>query len=224
MSDCVALILIYHEGHDEAASRGRPLRPPPVPPPPRSTHQNHLRKLERIRQERRSQLQQGHSVDLASLKDRQSRSFAHKFNTANYQIAQSNLRFLVKLEKVKPHTSHAPAERPPPAFPSALAKRRIIETERENSRIFLKMKSVSSNLSRDRMGSEYAKAEKIKSRITRYAVENNRVALKYPPAYTGPRSTSAPTRPPYPAAHSRTHPGTPHPGTPSRPTTARRTS
>jgi type IV secretory pathway VirB4 component len=92
-------------------------------------------------------------VDINSLKDIKSRSFAHKFNTTNYEIAQSNLKFLVKLEKVKPFTSHAAADRLPPSFPSAVAKRRIIETERENSRIFVKMKSVSSNLSRDRMGS-----------------------------------------------------------------------
>jgi hypothetical protein len=117
-------------------------------------------------------------VDLSSVKDMKSRSFAHRFNATNYQIAQSNLKFLVKLEKVKPFTSHAAKERPPPAFPSAIAKRRIIETERENSRIFMKMKSVSSNLSRDRMGSDYAKAEKIRERITRYAVENSKVALK----------------------------------------------
>jgi hypothetical protein len=99
-------------------------------------------------------------VNLDSLKDIRSRSFAHKFNATNYQIAQSNLKFLVKLEKVKPFTSHTSTDRSPRAelFPSAVAKRRIIETERENSRIFLKMKSVSSNLSRDRMGSDYAKA------------------------------------------------------------------
>lgn len=42
----------------------------------------------------------------------------------------------------------------------------------------MKMKSVSSNLSRERMGSDYAKAEKIRERITRYAVENSKVSLK----------------------------------------------
>lgn len=88
------------------------------------------------------------------------------------------MKFLVKLEKVKPFTSHTAKERPPPSFPSAVTRRRIIETERENSRIFMKMKSVSSNLSRDRMNSDYAKAEKIRERITRYAVENSKVSLK----------------------------------------------
>ena len=76
-----------------------------------------------------------------------------EWRTLAMQNRAAGLTERQKLEKVKPFTSHAAADRLPPSFPSAVAKRRIIETERENSRIFVKMKSVSSNLSRDRMGS-----------------------------------------------------------------------
>lgn len=41
------------------------------------------------------------------------------------------------------------------------------------------MKAVSSTLSRDRMLSDYAKAQKIRDRITKYATDHDRVALKY---------------------------------------------
>jgi hypothetical protein len=58
-------------------------------------------------------------------------------------------------------------------------RQQIIETEKENSRIFYKMKSVSSTLGRDRMRSDYAKAQQIKDRITRFSREDNRVTLKY---------------------------------------------
>ena len=40
------------------------------------------------------------------------------------------------------------------------------------------MKSVSSTLSKDRMMNDYAKAQRIKERITKYANDNNKVALK----------------------------------------------
>ncbi len=79
------------------------------------------------------------------------------------------------------YPSHSSYDRPlreKEAFIKPITKRRIIETEKENSRIFFKMKSVSSTLSKDRMLNDYAKAEKIKTRITKYALENNKVALK----------------------------------------------
>ena len=43
----------------------------------------------------------------------------------------------------------------------------------------MKMKSVSSTLSKDRMMSDYVKAQRIKERITKYANDNNKIALKY---------------------------------------------
>lgn len=76
------------------------------------------------------------------------------------------------------HSSYERSFREREAFIKPITKRKIIETEKENSRIFFKMKSVSSNLSKDRMLNDYAKAEKIKTRITKYALENNKVALK----------------------------------------------
>ena len=121
---------------------------------------------------------------LQQIKNGKSRTFANKFNENNYQINQSNIKLLSKLENVKSftrYTSYAASDRPRELTPKPLptpVKRKIIETEKENSRIFFRMRSVSSNLSKDRMLNDYAKAEKIKSRITKYAMENNKVALK----------------------------------------------
>jgi len=54
----------------------------------------------------------------------------------------------------------------------------VVETEKENSRIFMRMKSVSSSLSKDKLLKDYARSQQIKTRITRYATQNNRVSLK----------------------------------------------
>jgi hypothetical protein len=140
-------------------------------------------------------------LNLQHIKDNKSRSFAHRFNENNLHINQSNLKFLNKLENVKSfarYTSYTASDRPavqhiPKPIP-ALTKRRIIETEKENSRIFFRMRSVSSNLSKDRLLSDYAKAEKIKSRITKYALSNNKVALKYILPHAGLRSIFRRTR------------------------------
>lgn len=59
-----------------------------------------------------------------------------------------------------------------------LQRRRVVETEKENSRIFMRMKSVSSSLSKDKLLKDYARSQQIKTRITRYATQNNRVSLK----------------------------------------------
>lgn len=55
------------------------------------------------------------------------------------------------------------------------------------------MKSVSSTLGRERMASDYNKAQQIKDRITRFSKQDNRVTLKYPSLYPGPKSLSVPT-------------------------------
>ncbi len=66
---------------------------------PLRTYENHLKKLDRIREERKTNLNLDHSRQshLQHIKDTKSRSFAHKFNEQNYQINQSNLKFLAKL-------------------------------------------------------------------------------------------------------------------------------
>lgn len=153
---------------------------------PLSTYEKHIKKLDRIREERRNQLQYDHSrtTQMQLIKEGKSKTFANRFNEHNLQINQSNIKLLVKLEKAKPftrYTSFSAYERPrdnSQSFLKPVTKRKIIETEKENSRIFFKMKSVSSSLSKDRMLDDYAKAQKIKSRITKYAVENNKIALK----------------------------------------------
>jgi hypothetical protein len=128
-------------------------------------------------------------VQMQQIKDGKSRTFAHKFNENNQHINQSNLKLLSKLENVKSfarYTSYAASDRPRELTPKPVptpVKLKIIETEKENSRIFSRMRSVSSNLSKDRLLNDYAKAEKIKSRISKYALENNKVALKYDPSY-----------------------------------------
>ena len=58
-------------------------------------------------------------------------------------------------------------------------KRKVVETEKENSRIFFRMKAVSSTLSKDRMLNDYAKAQKIRDRIAKYATDHDRISLKY---------------------------------------------
>ena len=58
------------------------------------------------------------------------------------------------------------------------AKQRIIETERENSRIYSKMKTVSSQLGRIKLASEYSRCEQIKNRIARYVQKDRKVQLK----------------------------------------------
>jgi len=67
----------------------------------------------------------------------------------------------------------------------------MVETEKENNRLFFKMKSVSSTLSKDRMMNDYAKAQRIKERITKYANDNKKIALKYSLYHSDHRNTSA---------------------------------
>lgn len=122
-------------------------------------------------------------MQLQNIKQTKSKSFAHKFNEQSLQINQSNVKFLVKLEKVKPfarYTSYTSGDKTTkePTFLNPITKRRVIETEKENSRLFYKMKSVSSTLSKDRMMNDYVKAQRIKERITKYANDNNKISLK----------------------------------------------
>lgn len=42
----------------------------------------------------------------------------------------------------------------------------------------MKVKSASSNLSKDKLLKDYAKSQLIKSRIARFATQNNKVCLK----------------------------------------------
>ena len=64
------------------------------------------------------------------------------------------------------------------------------------------MKSVSSTLGRERMASDYNKAQQIKDRITRFSKQDNRVTLKYSCLYTDPRSLSVPTGALFPTGRS----------------------
>jgi len=66
-----------------------------------------------------------------------------------------------------------------------LQKRRDVETEKENNRIFIRVKSVSSSLSKDKLLKDFARSQQIKTRIARYATQNNRVSLKYIFSYIG---------------------------------------
>jgi adenylosuccinate synthase len=105
------------------------------------------------------------------------------------QINQSNLKFLDKLEKIKPFTQYVPqtysdrysrqGSMASSVLMKPVTKKKIIETEKENSRIFFRMKAVSSTLGRDKLANEYAKAQQIKERITKYAKQDNRIELKY---------------------------------------------
>ena len=49
----------------------------------------------------------------------------------------------------------------------------------------LRMRSVSSSLSKDKLLKEYSKSQQIKCRISRYATHNNKVSLKYKFSYLG---------------------------------------
>jgi len=52
------------------------------------------------------------------------------------------------------------------------------ETQKENSRLYCRMRSVSSTLGKDRLMKDYAKSQQIKNRISRYATNQNKVTLK----------------------------------------------
>jgi len=81
-----------------------------------------------------------------NIKQIKSHSFAHKFNSQNKEINKSNTRFLVKLESVKPlrHLSYSSvsSDEDKERFITPFVKNKIIETEKENSRIFMKMKMI----------------------------------------------------------------------------------
>ena len=96
---------------------------------------------------------------------------------------ESNKKFLKKLEKVRPssrYSSFSTYEREDKQQVSLtpFQKKRALETEKENTRIYVRVKSVSSDLSKDKMLKDYAKSIQIKSRITRYVNSNNKVTLK----------------------------------------------
>jgi hypothetical protein len=52
------------------------------------------------------------------------------------------------------------------------------------------MKSVSSTLSKDRMMNDYVRAQRIKERISKYANDNNKIALKYSFCHIGLKNIS----------------------------------
>lgn len=116
------------------------------------------------------------------MKESKNRSFASRFNQQNNKITKSNIRLLDKLEKVKPFARYTSfshhEEKDKESFLRPFEKKRVIQTEKENSRIFHKMRSVSSSLNRDKLLKDYAKSQQIKSRITRYANQNNKIELK----------------------------------------------
>ena len=172
---------------DATSCYRRYLQPETVPLQLPSTYENHLKKLSQIRLDRKHQLQmdQQRNQQLQHLKNSKNKTFALKFNEQNIKVNQSNLKFLVKLEKVKAFTHYDSQPRVNRTVRDSLSsvrpsnKRQIIETEKENSRIYFKMKSVSSTLGRDKMQNDFARAQKIKDRITKYAKQDNKVELKY---------------------------------------------
>ena len=114
-----------------------------------------MKKLSQIRQDRKNQLHmnQGRNQHLLQLKNSKSKSFAYKFNEHNMEINKSNIKILVKLENIKPFTHYNPgsstdriSKEQHSATLKPITKKRIVETERENSRIYNKMKSVCSCL------------------------------------------------------------------------------
>lgn len=118
------------------------------------------------------------------IKNSKSRSFAHKYNEQHHEIAQENVKLLNKLERVRPFTryssfsTHEKEEVQDRTTMTPFRKRRIAETEKENSRIFVKVKSASSSLSKDKFLKDYAKSQQIRTRIARYATQNNKICLK----------------------------------------------
>lgn len=152
--------------------------------------------MEKIREERKNQLafDSNRLTKHEEIKHTKSRSFAYRYNEQHSEITQSNIKLLDKLEKVKPftrYTSFSTYEREEreQRTMTPFRKRRIEETEKENSRIFMRMKSVSSSLSKDKLLKDYAKSQQIKTRIARFATQNNRVTLKYPPSHVDRRNS-----------------------------------
>ena len=87
------------------------------------------------------------------------------------------------------HTTYTSSDRlaAAPSAPTS-AKRKSNDTEKENNRIFYKLKSVSSSLNHDKMMQEYAKTQRIKDRITRFTTNQSRVSLKSENYFSNNRS------------------------------------
>jgi len=147
----------------------------------------HIRKLEKIREDRKHQLtfDSTRVSQQKNYRTNKTKSFAHRYNEQHQEITQSNKKFLNKLEKVRPYSQHSHSlslcERQDHELPQTRTptKRKLEElTEKENARIYMRMKSVSSNLSKDKQLKDFAKSQQIKTRITRFASQNNKVSLK----------------------------------------------
>ena len=142
-------------------------------------------------------MNQGRNQQLQHMKNNKSKSFAHKFNEHNMEINRSNVKLLVKLDNIKPFTHYNPSkstdrivreQRSTSLNPAT--KKKIIQTERENSRIYNKMRNVSSTLGPKQMQNDYARAQKIRDRIGKYMRQDNRVELKYLFPYSDLKNTS----------------------------------
>ena len=72
-------------------------------------YQAHIRKLEKIREDRKHQLtfDSTRTSQQKDYRQNKSKSFAHRYNQQHQEITQSNIKFLHKLEKVRPFTHHS---------------------------------------------------------------------------------------------------------------------
>ena len=98
-----------------------------------------MKKLTQIRHERKTQLHfdHGRNAQMQQIKNSKSKTFANKFNDTNLNINHSNVKFLVKLEKVRPfvkYSSQSATERsfrdPSGSVMRPSIKQRVIETEK----------------------------------------------------------------------------------------------
>ena len=118
----------------------------------RAYHQ-HKKKLAQIRQDRKHQLtfDSQRLAKQAQIKHSKSRSFAHRYNEEHSQIHQYNQRLSVRLERMKTssrYASHSNTAQIDQAMGriTPFKKKQLTETDKENARIYTRVKSAESDL------------------------------------------------------------------------------
>ena len=155
----------------------------------RYMYEQHKKKLNKIYEERKSQLAYDSQrlSQFEQIKESKTKSFIHKFNQANSSIAKENLKLLGKLENAKTslrNTSRVSTSEEHRNDRSTLShitpynKQRMLQTEKENMRISNRMKNMSSSLNQKNFVREYAKSQQIKNRLMRYSSNESKVYLK----------------------------------------------
>lgn len=145
-----------------------------------SQYQQHRRKLMQIYEDRKGVLSTCSRVEkLHSLKEEKEKSFITRLNHHYSEIERENLRLVNKLEHARPSIQRSASEgRERSLTPAPFLKRKLLETEKENMRLSLRMKNMESGLSKTNFMRDYARSLQIKNRLMRYTMNDSGVVLK----------------------------------------------